>query len=322
MAFGRPWMRNGEILLEEVGCSMPKVRKLTLAQADSLLGILLISPVLLFVLVFVAWPLVDTIRLGFFYNNLLRPEKGTPWVGLDNYISLIRTGNLIPMWWRSIVLAFGTISGQIVLGLLIATMLDRQFIMRSVVRSSFIVPWALPTLVAAFAVRWMFDANFGPLNQILTMMGLPFKGFPWLGRTDLAMDVVIGAHIWKGLGYIILVMLAGLQTIPLDLRDAAKVDGANAWREFVHITLPHLRYIIAISFVLRFIWTFNWFDFVFLTTSGGPAQSTMTLPVAVYITAFKQFNMGRAAAIATVMALTLSIFAVVFLRLTMQEEEA
>jgi multiple sugar transport system permease protein len=295
------------------------MRRLTLSQRDALLGLAFISPVIIFVLVFVAWPFIDTIRTSFYNYNLLKPDK-TGWAGLDNYVTLFNVGNLGTMWLRTVVLAFCTIVGQLLFGLLIALMLNRPFPGRAVVRSSFVIPWALPTLVAAFAVRWLVDANFGPTNQVLSLFGLPFQGFPWLGRTDTALPVVIVAHIWKGLGYVILLMLAGLQTIPTDLYEAAKVDGANRWQEFVRITLPHLRYVIAIAFVLRFIWTFNWFDFVFLTTSGGPSQSTMTLPVAVYITAFKSFNMGKAAAIATLMAATLIIFSFLFIRLAMREE--
>jgi len=295
------------------------MRRLTLSQRDALLGLAFISPVIIFVLVFVAWPFIDTIRTSFYNYNLLKPDK-TGWAGLDNYVTLFNVGNLGTMWLRTVVLAFCTIVGQLLFGLLIALMLNRPFPGRAVVRSSFVIPWALPTLVAAFAVRWLVDANFGPTNQVLSLFGLPFQGFPWLGRTDTALPVVIVAHIWKGLGYVILLMLAGLQTIPTDLYEAAKVDGANMWQEFVRITLPHLRYVIAIAFVLRFIWTFNWFDFVFLTTSGGPSQSTMTLPVAVYITAFKSFNMGKAAAIATLMAATLIIFSFLFIRLAMREE--
>ena len=295
------------------------MRRLTLSQRDALLGLAFISPVIVFVLVFVAWPFVDTIRTSFYNYNLLKPDK-TGWAGLDNYVTLFKVGNLGTMWLRTSVLAFCTISGQLILGLIIALMLNRPFVCRAVVRSSFVIPWALPTLVAAFAVRWLVDANFGPTNQVLSLFGLPLQGFPWLGRTDTALPVVIVAHTWKGLGYVILLMLAGLQTIPIDLYEAAKVDGANMWQEFRCITLPHLRYVIAIAFVLRFIWTFNWFDFVFLTTSGGPSQSTMTLPVAVYITAFKSFNMGKAAAIATLMAVTLIVFSFLFIRLALREE--
>jgi multiple sugar transport system permease protein len=296
-------------------------KKPTLAQQDAWLGMLLMAPVILFVLVFVAWPTINTLRMSFFYNNLIRPEKGVYWIGLENYATLLQTGHLAVMWLRTVLLAFATIAGQIVLGLSIALMLNRTFILRSVVRSTFIVPWALPTLVAAFAIRWLFDANFGPINQILALLGLPFKGFPWLGRPETAQAIVISAHIWKGLGYLILLMLAGLQTIPFDLRDAARVDGANAWQEFRFITLPHLEYIIAIAFVLRFIWTFNWFDLVFLTTSGGPSQATMTLPVSVYITAFKSFNMGKAAAIASVMTVTLAVFSILFFKVMNRQEE-
>lgn len=295
-------------------------KRLTLSQRDALLGLALIVPVVLYIMVFVAWPFFDTIRLSFFQQNLLQPDKAG-FIGFKNYATLLKSGELVTNWIHTVELAFFTITGQIIFGLIIALMLNRAFFGRAAVRSTFIVPWALPTLVAAFAIRWLFDANFGPLNHALALVGLPMKGFPWLGRVDLAMPVVILEHIWKGLGYIILLMLAGLQTIPPDLYEAAKVDGANAWQEFWAITLPHLKFVISIAFVLRFIWTFNWFDLVFLTTSGGPSKATMTLPVSVYITAFKSFNMGKAAAIATVMALTLTIFSILFIRMTMREEK-
>ena len=120
------------------------MKRLTLSQQDSLLGIVLILPILAFVLVFAVWPLINTIRLGFYHYNLLQPDIGEKWVGLGNYSTLIDSGDLIPMWWRTTLIAFSTISGQIALGLIIALMLNHRFFGRAIVRSTFVVPWALP----------------------------------------------------------------------------------------------------------------------------------------------------------------------------------
>jgi len=123
-------------------------------------------------------------------------------------------------------------------------------------------------------------------------------------------------HIWKGLPFVILVFLAALQTLPHDTQEAARVDGAGYWQEMRYIVLPQLRYIIAITFILRFIWTFNWFDLTYLLTGGGPGSATMTLPISVYITAFRTFQLGQSAAYATMIAVVLMVLTVVFLRLT------
>jgi multiple sugar transport system permease protein len=193
--------------------------------------------------------------------------------------------------------------------------------MRHLLRAAVLLPWAMPTIVAAFVFRWLFDASFGPVNSLLDSVGIVSSAHPiaWLGSPDTALLTVIGVHIWKGLPFVILVFLAALQALPRDLKDAAAVDGAGYWQEVRHITLPQLRYIIAIVFLLRFIWTFNWFDLTYLLTGGGPGSATMTLPIQVYITAFRTYQLGLSAAYATMIAAVLMVVTVVWLRLTTRE---
>lgn len=294
---------------------------LTLRQREILMGILLIAPALVYILIFIVNPLLSTIRLSFFFQNLLRPQKGTQFVGLRNYEYLVKRNIALPCFLRSLIVSIGTIGPQLVLGLFIALMLDCPFRFRGLVRASFIIPWAMPTLVASYIIRWAFDAQFGFVNHILTVIGLRMENFAWLGKADTALLAVTLGHIWKGLGLIILVMLAGLQSIPSSIRDASRIDGASHWQYLCHIVLPFLKYLIIIIGVLRFIWTFNWFDLVFLVTSGGPGESTMTMPVKTYIYAFKNLRMGRGASMATFMVLILGILAFTFLRVTFKKEE-
>jgi multiple sugar transport system permease protein len=183
-------------------------------------------------------------------------------------------------------------------------------------RASVLLPWAMPTIVAAFVFRWLFDASFGPINAVLDSLGIISSPVAWLGSPDTALPTVIAVHIWKGLPFVILIFLAALQTLPRDLKDAASVDGAGYWQELRWVTLPQLRYIIAITFILRIVWTFNWFDLTYLLTGGGPGGATMTLPIAVYITAFRTYQLGQSAAYATMIAAVLMVVTVIFLRLT------
>jgi multiple sugar transport system permease protein len=170
-------------------------------------------------------------------------------------------------------------------------------------------------------MRWMFDANYGAVNKLLLGAHVISTGIPWLGSPDTARLTVTLASAWKGMPYPVLIFLAGLQLIPQEIREAARVDGVRAWQEFLYITLPHLRFVIAIFIVLRFIWTFNSFDLVYLLTGGGPAAATMVLPVRIYIAAFRTFNVGVASAMGTIMAVTLVLFTVFFLRIMADRDE-
>jgi multiple sugar transport system permease protein len=282
----------------------------------------MVLPVVSLILVFVLIPLSSTLALGFFSRHLTRPDQSTTFVGLQNYQYLFEEGVIQPVLLHSIQISAGTVLAQLVIGMAIALLLNRQFVGRGVVRASFIMAWAVPTIAAAFVMRWLFDANFGAVNQVLVKLHIVSHGIAWLASPDTALLSVIIANTWKGLPYPVLIFLAGLQLIPQDIREASRLDGSRAWQEFFYVTLPHLRFVIVIFVVLRFIWTFNWFDFIYLLTGGGPAGATMVLPVRIYIAAFRTFNIGLASAMGTIMALTLIVFTVVFLRVTTERDVA
>lgn len=283
---------------------------------DSIFGFALVTPALLVFLVLAAKPVVDTVLLSLHRQDLRRPELGQPFVGLDNYLQLMGLSTFWPTVVNSMVLSLSSAVAQIILGFGCAMLLGRVFRFRALLRAAVLLPWAMPTIVAAFVFRWMFDASFGPINAVLDSLGVISEPIAWLGSPDTALLTVIMVHIWKGLPFVILVFLAALQTLPHDTQEAARVDGAGYWQEMRYIVLPQLRYIIAITFILRFIWTFNWFDLTYLLTGGGPGSATMTLPISVYITAFRTFQLGQSAAYATMIAVVLMVLTVVFLRLT------
>jgi ABC-type sugar transport system permease subunit len=284
-------------------------------------GFLLIVPLLVFTGIFVLYPFGSTLVLSFFSQNLLSPDQGTTFRGLANYRYLFDYDIVQPAFWHSTLISGAAIAGQLLLGIPIALLFNQPFPGRGVLRSASLLPWALPTISSAFVMRWMFDQNFGTINQILAALHLTANGLPWLSDDNLALVTMILANIWKSLPFVVLVTLAGLQQVPHEQRESARMDGANAWQEFLHITLPNLRFVIAITVILRFIWTFNWFDFVYMITGGGPGDATVTMPILVYISAFRTFQIGIASAVASLMVVFLLIFAIVFFRIVLRNAE-
>ena len=220
------------------------------------------------------------------------------------------------------VLTVAAVIAEVVLGLIVALTLNAPFRGRGVIRTLNILPWVVPSFVAAFIWIWLLHPLFGPINQFLLWSGLVDEGVPWLSQRSTAMGSVILVSVWKGLPWTFLVFLAGLQGIPEEWYEAAKVDGASPWQQFRYITLPSLRYILVIVIVLRTIWTFNNFDLVYLLTGGGPARATVTLPLNVYSTAFLQFDFGLSAAIAAFMVFLVLGLSITVLKLSRVESES
>ena len=296
--------------------------RLSLRRREQLLGLALIAPTVILIGAVVIYPVAATLGLSFFSENLLRPEKGTQFIGIANFVRIFRDD----LFWmglkNTVVLTAAAVIGEVVLGMIVALTLNAPFRGRGVIRTLNILPWVVPSFVAAFIWIWLFHPQFGPVNQFLVWSGIVEQGIPWLSQGSTAMGSVIVVYIWKGLPWTFLVLLAGLQGIPEEWYEAAKVDGASPWQQFRYITLPSLRYILVIVIVLRTIWTFNNFDLVYLLTGGGPARATVTLPLNVYSTAFLQYDFGLSAAIAAFMVVVVLGLSIVVLKLSRIETES
>ena len=297
-------------------------QKFSLKQREQLLGLALIAPTVLLIGGVIVYPVVATLGLSLFSENLLQPQKGTQFIGMDNFARLLRDD----MFWtglkNTVALTIAAVIGEVVFGLIIALTLNSPFRGRGLLRTLNILPWVVPSFVAAFIWIWLFHPQFGPVNQFLIWSGLLEEGIALLSQRSTAMGGVVLVYIWKGLPWTFLVLLAGLQGIPEELYEAAKVDGASPWQQFLNITLPSLRYILVIVIILRTIWTFNNFDLVYLLTGGGPARATLTLPLNVYSTAFLQYNFGLSAAIASFMVILVLGLSILVLKLTRIESDS
>jgi len=274
-------------------------------------GFLFFSPALIIIGVLVGFPVVSGIWMSFFEKGAL--SSLMRFVGLKNYSTILQN----PLFWNAfkntIVFTGFSLFFQLVLGMAVAFLLNQNFPGRTIARGIILIPYLVPTIAATLIWKWMFNTLYGILNYSLMYLKIIDNEISWLGTQPYAMISVIFVNVWKFFPFVTICVLAGLQMIPVQLYEAAKVDGASVWRRFLHITLPHLKLILAVVIILRFIWTFNNFDLIFLLTEGGPLNSTTTVPILAYETAFRSLMMGRASGIADLMFLFL-IFVFMFYR--------
>jgi multiple sugar transport system permease protein len=304
----------------------PLLRRL-MNSPDAFAALLLAPAGLILLFVFV-YPLAQTLVYSLQSINLMNPAGGTPFVGLQNFGFMLNHAD----FWSSVQitteLTVSTVALQLVIGMLFALLLAEPFFGSGIVRGLYLLPWALPAIVVAFGWRMYLVPGYGLFDTVLAVLLQPFglakqaAVIDWFGQPTLALLSVTGVVVWKGLPFAVIVFLAGLQSIPADLEEAARVDGASGFQEFWHIKLPQLRLLITIVVLLHIIGTFNGFDLPFLLTQGGPENSTMVLAIQVYNQAFVAFQEGRAAALAVMMLLVLGAFAYFLLMAQTREERA
>ncbi len=287
---------------------LSKLTDLNPWQKQKLWGILLILPAAVLLFSVVIYPLVYNLIMSFQDFVLIRPEAGTPFVGLENYISVLNDS----VFWRAlrntIVWVIGVVSIQMILGVTAAILLNQKLRGRGFFRGLMLLPWVTPGVVAALTFMWMYDAQFGILNHILVELGLLDAGIAWLGDSSYALGAVMLVQIWKNFPFVMVLCLAALQAVPNQLYESAKVDGANFLQQTFYISLPYIKHTLYLAGVLSTIWTFNSFEIVWILTQGGPAYASEIMTTYVYSRAFQGFDMGEAGAIAVIMFTILFFF--------------
>jgi ABC-type sugar transport system permease subunit len=211
---------------------------------------------------------------------------------------------------------------ELSLGIAVALLLDAPLRLRWFWRSIVVLPWALPTIVNGALWRWIYNGQYGALNGLLAALGISDTPVQWLGSPFLALNMVILADVWKNTSIVVFFILAGLQTIPRDLYEAARVDGAGPWRAFWRITFPLLTPSIAVVLILRTIEAFKVFDIIYVMTGGGPASGTQTIAFYTYLQAFSNQLFGYGAALAYLIVLAVFALAMLYLRLLRQNQLA
>jgi multiple sugar transport system permease protein len=271
------------------------------------------APSLILVVALIFYPFVYTVILSFQRRQLFAKE-GT-FIGFDNYVALLTSSDFWSSTLNGLVFSGGSLVLQVVLGVALAVLLNRPFAGRGFFRGLLLFPYLIPSIVGIFAIRWMLNDLYGIVNYWLLALGVVKEAVPWFGRPDLAMASLIAVNTWMFYPFVMLCVLARLQSIPPDLYEAARMDGAGEWAQFWHVTLPQLRGTLAVVVIVRTMWMFNKFDTVWLTTQGGPFGTTQTLPVMAYVEAFSLYEIGRASAIGILMSAILFVVFVLYQRM-------
>jgi len=280
----------------------------------AVLGAVLIAPTIVVFTLVIVYPLLAAIYLSLF--QIYTPTLEGGFVGFENYRELLTGGAFWSSLGTTLIWTLGTLTLQIVAGVGMALLLHENLWFRSLARSLVLFPYFLSTVVAVLVWRWLFNDLYGAMNHGLMQLGLMDMPVDWLGSMPNAMISVILVGAWKYFPFVVIAVLARLQTIPEHLYEAARIDGAGPVARFFDVTLPQLRSVLVVIILLRAIWDFKEFDLIWLMTGGGPVTSTQTLALLVYQEAFGLNEMGQAAAYAVGMMVVMLTFMVVYIRRT------
>jgi len=285
---------------------------LSLQRKDAWIGAALIAPTVILFSCLIGWPLVQGILFSFQAIDTL--TRAGRFVGFQNYVELLSASEFWISLSNTLIWSVSAVALQIVVGVGAALVLHQKLLFRSLARGLILFPYLLPAVVSVLVWQWIFNDLYGILNSVLLRWGVIDQPVIWLGKMPNAMISVVLVGTWKFFPFVVIAVLARLQTIPDALYEAAMLDGASGWGRFWDITLPQLRGVLLIVMLLRFIWDFKEFDLIFLLTGGGPSIGTQTLPLMVYKYAFALLQMGKAAAVAVTMLLVMLALFVIYFR--------
>jgi len=286
---------------------------LSLSQREQRQAWVLLAPMLIVMGLLTAWPLLRTIWLSFTDAALIGNGGEVNYVGMENYLYALTDPDFLASLWRTLYFTVASVLLEGIIGVLVALLLNQKFYGRSVLRVLVILPWALPTIVNAMMWRLNFNPDYGSINALLTQWGMIDGYRSWLGSPDSALNAVMLADVWKNYPLVTLLTLAAMQSIPDDLFEAARLDGASAFRRFRAITFPAIVGPLSVALVLRTIDAFKIFDIIYVMTRGGPVDSTKTLSFFVYQESFSYLRAGSGAAYAILMTLMCSVLIALYM---------
>lgn len=272
-----------------------------------------ILPVMALVGVFILYPIAQAIYSSFFEKDLLRPAEAE-FIGLGNYMEIWTNPDIHQVLWNTFVWVTVGSAAAIILGFVMGWLLYEKLPYVSVVSAIVLIPWVLPRVVGASIWQFMFGGSQGIINELLVQLGFIDEYIVMLGSTELSLWPPIIGMIWRLAPLFALLTLTSFQGIDEHLYEAARMDGATPWEQFRYITLPMMRYNLAIGFLLMLIYNIRNFSMVWVMTKGGPGVSSSTLPVMIYRTAFIDFNVGFASALSMLLFVVLLVFSYYYIK--------
>jgi len=271
----------------------------TVSRDEATFGYTLLLPAATLIVILVGVPFLRALWLSF-HRKLLGSEDA-PWIGLQNYATLLSD----VLFWQAVkntfVFTIGSIGIKLVIGLAIALILNEALPLRGLWRSIVMLPYAMPTLVSVLVWKWMYNDVAGVLDYLALQTKLADHPILWLGDPAVAMPAVIAVNVWRGFPFFVITILAGLQTVPQELYDAAKVDGAGVWPRFSQVTLPGILPVVAVTTLFSAILTFNDFSIIWILTQGGPGNATQVLSTLTYRISIPGLELGKGVAVSVLM---------------------
>jgi multiple sugar transport system permease protein len=277
-------------------------------------GYLFILPAAAILAGVVVYPIASLVWMSL---HRIEPLRGSaePFIGLGNYGRVLGDAGLWSTLLQTSIWTVGSVVLQFALGLVAALILSESFRGRGIARALLLVPWAMPAIAGAFAWKLLYQGQIGLLNEILRGAGFAERGVDWLGDPASAMAAAIVVNVWRGFPFMMLMLLAAIEAVPRELREAAASDGAGYWGQLRYVTLPLVRPVVFVVTLLSGIWTFNNFTYIYILTGGGPAGTTEILVTYVYRNGFEYFRFGYAAALSIVLFGLVVLISAVYVRL-------
>ena len=288
-------------------------------STESKLAYVLLLPGTIFLVLFMFYPIVYVFLMSLFKTNKF--GKIVEFIGLGNFKQLFKIRDFWAVLGRSFIWTGLAVLVKTLFGIVIALLLNVEYKGRRVYRTLLILPWAMSVPISVMLWQWVYNADFGLLNQTLRMLHITQNPPYWLAYPIPAFFAAIWVDIWIGIPFMSLVFLAGLQSIPKDLYESAVVDGVNQWQKFRYITLPLLKNLIVIATLLSILWTFNDFNTIYILTKGGPINTTDILITFIYKYSFNFLRFGPAAAMAVITFIILLGVSIIYSRFYFKGEE-
>lgn len=283
-----------------------------LRRAAKLSPYLWVLPALTVYGIFKLYPLVSGLQMSLLrWDGIEEPR----YIGLRNFQRILSDEMTATVLMNNVHYAVGTVVGKIVLSLFLAILLHQALRGRTFYRTSLFMPVVMSFVVVGVLWSWLFNPQFGLINSLLRGLGLDFLVQDWLGDAAVALNSLILVDIWKWYGFHMVIFLAGLQSIPDELYEAARIDGASGWQQFLHVTLPMLHPVMIVNVTISVMGAFNVFDIPFIMTAGGPANATNVMALHIYIRGFKFYRFGFSAALSYVLLVIVTLVAAIQLKL-------
>ena len=282
---------------------------------------LFIAPAAILMLVVVLYPIISSLHMSFFDYKLFSPFNNK-FIWIENYIAVLKD----EVFWVSLLntlkwVVLGVFF-QFFFGLILALLLNQRFFCRGLIRTIILIPWVTPGVLIALMWTWMYDGNYGVINDLLMKLNIIDQAVPWLAQSSTALYSIILTIIWQGIPFFAIMILAGLQSIPEELYEAADVDGASSFQKFWKITLPMLKSTILVTTLLRIIWVANSVDIIYTMTGGGPGYSSMTLSVYTFAKARSSLDFGYASTLSIYLTLILLVIIFFYQKYKIKQEKA